>query len=440
MKKIVSGITLAILLTAFILTSNGLQVKGASSTQIRRFRFLGLEQMFDHYRMRSAQYLIEELLKHPNWNNSTADYVSYIHLLTLYDYNEVPDDVKTCWRGILSPYSIEDEMTNFLGEATPGDIVVFYVNGHNDFVNSFLVQSKLFERLTSEALPQVYVTVILDTCSAAHFIQFLPDNVVLAACKDLQTAWGGDCGFFTMGLIEGFQMANETNGDGWLSAAEVFPYAKNWTETFVTWDSQNPESYYGVAEGDLPLIQMDKTLPFPTWDVGIVSVQAPVEVEPESYATINVTVENHGAKPADFDVKLYVNSSLLSVQKVKLSEGDWKNITFVWHAVGVYGRCALDLNCTASACPGEVDLSDNVYHECPIVTVAFKTDLNLDGKVDGKDLGIAAAAFASCGPDFLYPGSPPHPRWNPVADENEDGKMDGKDLGLIASNFGKTYT
>jgi len=57
-------------------------------------------------------------------------------------------------------------------------------------------------------------------------------------------------------------------------------------------------------------------------------------------------------------------------------------------------------------------------------------DVNLDGKVDMKDVAFAAMAFGS------YPG---HPRWNSIADQNEDGKIDMRDIALVAKNFGKTY-
>jgi parallel beta-helix repeat protein len=57
-------------------------------------------------------------------------------------------------------------------------------------------------------------------------------------------------------------------------------------------------------------------------------------------------------------------------------------------------------------------------------------DINRDGKVDMKDVAIAAMAFGS------YAG---HPRWNPIADQNEDGKIDMRDIALVAKNFGKTY-
>ena len=56
-------------------------------------------------------------------------------------------------------------------------------------------------------------------------------------------------------------------------------------------------------------------------------------------------------------------------------------------------------------------------------------DVNGDGVVDMRDIGIAAAAFGS------YPG---HPRWNPDADINQDNVVDMRDLATIARNFGKT--
>lgn len=58
-------------------------------------------------------------------------------------------------------------------------------------------------------------------------------------------------------------------------------------------------------------------------------------------------------------------------------------------------------------------------------------DINRDGKVDIRDIALAATAYGS------YPG---HPKWNPIADENGDNKIDLRDLVLIAKNFGKTYT
>jgi predicted secreted protein len=55
-------------------------------------------------------------------------------------------------------------------------------------------------------------------------------------------------------------------------------------------------------------------------------------------------------------------------------------------------------------------------------------DINNDGKVDGKDLAIAAKAYGT------IPGSP---LWDPRADVNLDGRVDGKDIAIISKNFGQ---
>jgi len=55
-------------------------------------------------------------------------------------------------------------------------------------------------------------------------------------------------------------------------------------------------------------------------------------------------------------------------------------------------------------------------------------DINGDGKVDGRDITMAAWGFGT---------RPGDPRWNPDCDINGDNKVDGRDITLIARNFGK---
>jgi tungstate transport system substrate-binding protein len=57
-------------------------------------------------------------------------------------------------------------------------------------------------------------------------------------------------------------------------------------------------------------------------------------------------------------------------------------------------------------------------------------DINLDLKVDGRDITTVALSFGS------YAGCSPPPVWNPIADINGDGKCDGRDITLVARNFG----
>jgi hypothetical protein len=70
-------------------------------------------------------------------------------------------------------------------------------------------------------------------------------------------------------------------------------------------------------------------------------------------------------------------------------------------------------------------------------------DLNRDGKVDIRDVHIAALAYGSYGPNYFYPGSPSSPTWNPIADITgpkgvPDNKVDIRDVNLVARNYGWT--
>jgi len=68
----------------------------------------------------------------------------------------------------------------------------------------------------------------------------------------------------------------------------------------------------------------------------------------------------------------------------------------------------------------------------PTAMYPLITDINYDGRVDGKDIAIASKAFGS------YPG---HPRWRMEADlPPVDGRVDGKDIAKIAKDFGKYVT
>jgi hypothetical protein len=436
MKKIVSGIMLMFfLLNVLLIALNTPRAVGVSSTKPRVFRLLAIEQMFDSYSIKSAQYLIKALLKYPNWNNSTDDYVSYIHLISMYNYSEVDDEVKPFWVGKLGSVDLRNEIISFLGNVSAGEIVIFYYCGHSTLRTHPPPPRSVFLGLTTDTLrgwlnstiSKAYLTLILDTCYSGFWTGFSPKSTVLAACGQWQEAWGTDCGFFTQSLITGFSMANDSNSDGWLSYEEVFPYAKNSTETIVTWAKQNPESYYSFAEGDVPLIQRDAAMPFPVWDVAITSM-CPItwEVEPDLPVIVNVTVENQGEKLANVDVTLYDNSSFLLTQQVTVFPGQLVNATFTWISINFYGTCVLRSN--VSLCPGEEDIDDN-FCEVSLI-VKFREDVNIDGAVDIEDIFLAALALGA---------TPDQPRWNPYADMDRNNVIEITDLNLIAENFGKIY-
>ena len=359
-----------------------------ASPQIRRFRLLAVEQEFDSCRMRGAQILIMELLKYPNWNNSTDQYESYIHLLSLYNATEVDPSVKDYLRGEPTEQNVKHEIINFLGQAVPGEIVMFYYNGHSEMYVTYRVEvrflgidsTELKNWLRSGGLPKASITLILDTCYSGYWTEELSNCNVLAAAELSQIAWGwcGGSGFFTEGIIEGFLMANESNGDGWLSAYEIFVHAKLYTESIATMLGlrQNPTSHYGVVEGDVPLIQRDTTKPFPLWDIAVTSVEALAEgvVKSGLPVLIDVTVENQGTKLGIFKVTVYYNTSMIETRKVSLNPEESTILRFVWNTTGLDG--VFRISAEVSVSPGEIDIMDNAYNDGvirvarpPIITV-----------------------------------------------------------------------
>jgi hypothetical protein len=68
---------------------------------------------------------------------------------------------------------------------------------------------------------------------------------------------------------------------------------------------------------------------------------------------------------------------------------------------------------------------DNAASTFQVILVG---DVNKDGKVDGKDIAIAAKAYGTV-PGDEY--------WDPRADLNKDDRVDGKDLAVISKNFGQ---
>ncbi len=421
-----------------LLTSNSPIAKGI--TQKRVFRLLAIEQMFDSCYMRSAQLLIKELLQFPNWNNSTDDYVSYIRLLSMYDYTEVDDEVKPFWINRLPYVYLKDEIKNFLGNVSAGEIIILYYCGHSHIVlnppplhSEFLgISPDELRELANSTLSNSYLTLILDTCYSGHWLDFSPRSNTVVACRDSQFAWGwcGEYGFFTKGIIDGCKFADEIIDDGWLSFLEVFPFAKNYTESIE--DDQNPQGFFGAAEGDLPLVQRDPTRPFPIWDCAVIDIGVfPQKIEAGHPLSIYVTVENQGLKKATFDLVLLANSTPIGSRRVQLFPEEIVPLTFTWTAIGLYGTCLLNLTAVASVSPGEQQIVDNTCSKCFELKLMLRFDLNIDGSVDIVDILIAAEAFGS---------NRQNSRWNEDADINQDDYVGIDDILLIAKEFGKSFS
>ena len=145
-------------------------------------------------------------------------------------------------------------------------------------------------------------------------------------------------------------------------------------------------------------------------------------------ANINVTVKNNGDFSETVAVTLYYNiteNKIIGIQNATLLTGESKTLQFTWNTTSVPYCHNYTLTAVATI-PADYNAADNTLDNT-YIKVRILGDVNGDGKVDGKDIALAAISFGTV---------PEDARWNPDADINLDGKIDGKDLVLIALRFG----
>jgi len=158
--------------------------------------------------------------------------------------------------------------------------------------------------------------------------------------------------------------------------------------------------------------------------------------------SIGVVALNNGTVTETFDVNATYDGTLIGTQTVaSLAAGNTQLLTFSWNTTGV---TAGNYTITATAVPvaGETDLSNNAKTSAQVQVLVpgpghSPYNLNGDGIVDIKDINMAARAFGSYGPNYLYPGSPPSPRWEPKADVGGFNTVNIMDIALIAQHFGQ---
>jgi hypothetical protein len=183
-------------------------------------------------------------------------------------------------------------------------------------------------------LPDAYVTVIMDTCHSGSWIEngtspgvLGTNRDVLAACKSTQLAWCWGChtAFTDEGLIPGFASAVDTNGDGWVSVAEVFTYAAPACIAYASsqGETQEPVNYYDICTGNIPLAQRDTTKPFPdfTYPTTTFNIGSPKWAAlPDTWIT--------SATPLDFTAEdLNCPTSGVEFTKYRIDAGSWITYT-----------------------------------------------------------------------------------------------------------------
>jgi len=158
------------------------------------------------------------------------------------------------------------------------------------------------------------------------------------------------------------------------------------------------------------------------------------------FTVIYVVVENQGDFTETFNVTVYYQNATgeysIGMQAVALAAGAKTTLTFIWYTkdlaktvkYGASPQVGYTVKVEASVVPGEEDIGDNTLIKPNALYVTIPGDVNGDGYVYTKDLGIIGMSWRA----RVYPRPPPFPRLpNPNADVNCDGVVDNKDLGYI---------
>jgi hypothetical protein len=152
---------------------------------------------------------------------------------------------------------------------------------------------------------------------------------------------------------------------------------------------------------------------------------------------INVTAWNVGGFNETFDINAYYNGTFLigTVHVGNLGPSEMFTAEFSLNTSSLLPCHTYPISGETTVIPYEYNTANNVLVDGGL-KVRFIGDVNGDGKVDVKDVYAVSQAYGSYGPDYLYPGSPPHPKWNPDADINGDNKIDLRDIYAVSKNYG----
>jgi hypothetical protein len=361
---------------------------------------------------KSAEYLIQELKRYPNWNNNTC-FTAYISLLSFYNESELLEECRPFYKGNATKDNLKREC-DFLRSADPDETIVFYYDGHNAEANLGLDRVVVGTEL-EEWLPKGCI-VVLDTCDAEWWIDILGSGrTVLASCEKYQSSYGWEYyGWFTgnkevqfrngsrlpLGIIGSQEAAQDSNNDGWISWSESFEFASVSTQQFVASynETMNPVIYNDLG--------FDPPFVLRGW------VHPPI-------ANFTYTTAFEG-KPVIFNAS--TSNGTIVYYQWDFGDGNITKTTkpIITHIYSV-GNYTVRL---------EVIDSQGLFHHVVETDIKIRMigDLNGDYKVNIVDIVIVARALGS---------RPGDPRWNPDCDLNNDELINFDDLEKVAEHFGK---
>jgi len=164
-------------------------------------------------------------------------------------------------------------------------------------------------------------------------------------------------------------------------------------------------------------------------DVAVTNVTPSKTVVGQGYSmSINVSVENQGDYPENFNVTLYGNTTIIdTLTNITLTSGNSTTITLTWNTTGI-AKGNYNITAKAALIPGETDTVDNTAFADKSVCVSIVGDVDCDGDVDLYD----AVKLLVC-----YGAKEGSPRYDPNCDIDGDGDIDLYDAVRLLINYGK---
>jgi hypothetical protein len=283
-----------------------------------------------------------------------------------------------------------------------------------------------------------------DIIPPSTIINLIISNITANSVTLTWTAPGDDGNLGTASQYDIRYLTEPITEDNWNKAIQCVnvptPKPAGSKETFIVTGLNSGTTYYFAIKtadeipnwSELSNIVKGATL---LRDIAIIEVLLSTNV---TYAgrkiDINVTVSNLGDITETFNVSLYYNDMLIdTILTENLNAHANKTLTFIWNTAGVEPCNYYNITAKVDVLPGEANTTNNILVDGK-VKIKMVGDVNGDGKVDMRDIAIAAKAFGS------YPG---HERWNPDADITgqkyltPDDMIDMRDIANIARHFGE---
>lgn len=142
-------------------------------------------------------------------------------------------------------------------------------------------------------------------------------------------------------------------------------------------------------------------------------------------AKVNVTVENQGHYPEEFNVTTYANGTAINSVELVISSGCSDTFTIYWNTTGqTMGKYTITF--FAEPVEGETDLTNNNVTANSVLFITIHGDVDGDRDVDIYDIVMMSGSYGS---------NEGEPSYHANCDVDGDGDIDIFDIVLAASNY-----